>query len=329
MRALILAVLIGWLAAPGARAATDDSVLLGAYLQTHLIHLVSTQIDEWSDGVDEAAGEEMEKALQDWSGALRASTVRKLNARFGGEEAARGKLSAFVSVFTQAEKRGDKAYIRGLSGRLKLEEPWPVDFTGLRQASLQVALATELAEASAFLGAVETWVGGKTKNAADLPELAAWLDAALYAKGPAAVKSRPAANPLADAEAGLGGFVEEESPEPNPFDDYRASRQAKRKRAMEQAREGMSAVAGERQAAESEAASKKLAAAQAEAAAMQKHAEKLAAVEQEALEQRKNSWSARLKNIVASTVSTATGVFFGSVGQRAGEAVTDAVFNDK
>jgi phage terminase Nu1 subunit (DNA packaging protein) len=123
--------------------------------------------------------------------------------------------------------------------------------------------------------------------------------------------------------------VEEESPEPNPFDDYRASRQAKRKRAMEQAREGMSAVAGERQAAESEAASKKLAAAQAEAAAMQKHAEKLAAVEQEALEQRKNSWSARLKNIVASTVSTATGVFFGSVGQRAGEAVTDAVFNDK
>jgi hypothetical protein len=72
-----------------------------------------------------------------------------------------------------------------------------------------------------------------------------------------------------------------------------------------------------------------LAAAQAEAAALQRHAEKLAAVEKDALDQRQNSWTSKLKNIVASTVSTATGVFFGSVGQRAGEAVTDAVFNDK
>lgn len=334
MRILILAGLIGWLAAaPAARAATDESVLLGAYLQTHLIHLVSTQIDEWSEGKDEGTGKELESALEEWTGALRAASVKKLNARFGGEGNARNKLTGFVSGFTQAEKQGDKAYIGNLCERMEMEEPWPGDFPGFRQAALPAVLSTELNEASAFLGAVETWLNQKKKSTKDLPDLAAWLDAALYNKVPAKNankrKPQPPADPLAAAEAGLGGFTGDAGGNDNPLDEYRATRVAKRKRAMEQARDGMATVARERTDAEQEIAARKTAAAQAEAAAMQAHAEKLAAVEKDALEQRQNSWTSRLKNIVASTVSTATGVFFGSVGQRAGEAVTDAVFNNK
>lgn len=330
MRAFVMMAIGGLLAAmPAARAAVpEEAVLLEVYLQTHVMHLVATQIDEWSEGRDEAAGKELDAALQDWSAAMRAATIKTLNTRFGSEELARKKLTAFVSGFTTAEKQGDMDYLASLSGRLGLEPP-PADFAGFRQAAQPSVLSTELGRASAFLSAVEAWLGKKDKNEPDLPDLATWLEASVYNKpAPKAKKAKPA-NPLADAEAGLGTFTDDEEAADNPFDEYRASRAAKRKRVMDQARDGMSLVANERQAAEQEASSKKLAAAQAEAAAMQKHAEKLAAVEQQALEQRQNSWTSKLKNIVSTTVSTATGVFMGSVGQRAGEAVTDAIFNDK
>ena len=215
--------------------------------------------------------------------------------------------------------------------------PRPADYAALRQAALPHCLAAELDEASAFLSAVETWLTRRRDTPDETPDLEAWLEATLYKKAGRSgsrQKGRPAkprapADPLAAAEAGLGGFSDDGGGEENPLDGLRDSRAAKRQRALEQARDGMATVAREREAVEQEVAGRKLAAAQAEAAALQAHAEKLAAVEQEALEQRQNSWSSRLKNIVSTTVSTATGVFFGSVGQRAGEAVTDAVFNNK
>lgn len=325
MRILLMAVVCGVLtAARVSGEASDEGTLMGAYLQSRLVHLVGTQMDEWSEGAGEAAAGELESALDEWQGALKRAMVKKLNARFGGEEKAKAKLTAFVAGFTQAEKAGDKDYLRRMASRLKLEDPPPADYAAFRQAALQAALADELNEASAFLGSVETWLGRKAKGEEGLPPLGIWLDATFYNPPPP-----PPANALAQAEAGLGSFTGDPDDNDNPFEDYRAARAAKRKRAAEQAREGMALVAGERQAAEQEAAAKKLAAAQAEAAALQKHAEKLAAVEAEALEQRKNSWSSKLKNIVASTISTATGVFMGSVGQRAGEAVTDAVFDNK
>ncbi len=338
MRVMIAAGIFALLVvAPTARAVPDDAVLMGIYLQTHLTHQVGNQIDEWVDNQDdEAVGKELETALNDWNDTLRAFARKRLSAQFGGEEKAKPRLSAFVSAFTEAEKKGDKVYLKGLCGRLKLESPWPTDYRGLRQAALQSCLGTEMTEASAFLGAVETWLEQKEKNESGTPGLEAWLDATLYKKqaekGDKTAKKKkpePPANPLAAAEAGLGGYTGDDAAVDNPLDDLRASRAAKRRRATEQARDGMASVARERSAAEQELAGKKMAAAQAEAAAMQAHAEKLAAVEQEALVQRQNSWTSRLKGIVASTVSTATGVFFGSVGQRAGEAVTDAVFNDK
>ncbi len=337
MRAMLAAVLLAGLASvQSARAVPDETVLMGAFLQTHLIHLASTQIDDWADGQAEPVVEELEAALDNWTSGLRVFSRKKLTGQFGNEEKARSSLTAFVSAFTQAEKKGDTAYLKKLCGRLELEDPWPADYAALRQAALQSCLSAELDEASAFLGAVETWLERRNKTKADMPSLEAWLDATLYKKaagktGTAKKKTKPAppADPLAAAEAGLGGFSDELEEMDNPLDELRSSRAAKRKKAMEQARDGMASVAREREAAEQEVAAKKLAAAQAEAAALQAHADKLAAVEKEALEQRQNSWTSRLKNIVASTISTATGVFFGSVGQRAGEAVTDAVFNDK
>jgi hypothetical protein len=329
----------GWLVGlAGAAMASvpNDTVLMGAYLQTHLTHMVGTQIDTWCDTQNEDAEKALQKALGDWNDALLASSRKKLTTQFGGEENAKKALSAFVSAFTQAEKNADQNYLESLCGRMKLEPPWPADYSGLRKAALQTSLAVELNDASSFLSAVEIWLEQKKQGTQDVPDLDTWLDATLYKKsagsgGTSAKKGKPAppADPLADSEASLGGFTSNPDEEGNPLADYRASRAAKRKRALEQARDGMITVAKERQDAEQEVASKKLAAAQAEAAALQRHAEKLAAVEKDALDQRQNSWTSKLKNIVASTVSTATGVFFGSVGQRAGEAVTDAVFNDK
>ena len=338
MRTMLAAVMLGCLASvQPVRAVPDEAVLMGAFMQTHLIHLASTQIDDWTDGQADPVVEELEAALDNWTGAFRAFSRKKLTAQFGDEDTAKARLTAFVSAFTQAEKKGDKTYLKKLSGRLELDKPWPADYTALRQAALQACLGSELDEASAFLGAVETWVDQKKKKKADTPSLEAWLDATLYNKkaagtgGTAKKKAKPAppADPLAAAEAGLGGFSDDGEEMDNPLDELRSSRAAKRKKAMEQARDGMASVARERAAAEQEVASKKMAAAQAEASALQAHADKLATVEKEALEQRQNSWTSRLKNIVATTISTATGVFFGSVGQRAGEAVTDAVFNNK
>jgi hypothetical protein len=83
----------------------------------------------------------------------------------------------------------------------------------------------------------------------------------------------------------------------------------------------------ERRAAEDEAAARKLAAAQAEADAVRKQAEKLAAAESEAIEQRRNSWSGRLKSVLTTAIGATSGAFLGNVGSRAGEAAAEALFN--
>ncbi|MFO7536345.1 MAG: hypothetical protein R6X19_11825 [Kiritimatiellia bacterium] len=320
--------LCGLLAAGGLRAAPDEAVLMGAYLQTRLMQQVGAQADAWMNELDEAAGDEVAAASDAWCNAFGAGVRRRLEAQFGGEADARKALTAFVDGYVRAEKKGDAAYLKDLSRRLGLD-PAPADYPDLGQAALQRVLGAELNRASAFLGNLQAWVDKKKSGGPDLPDLETWLDA-VDPKGGSA-KSGPKkaapANPLAGAEAGLGGFEGGDDETANPLEDFRDQRTAKRKKALDQARDGMSMVARERQTAEQEAASAKIAAAQAEAEAMQRHAQKLAAVEKDALAQRQNSWSAKLKNIVSSTIGTATGVFMGSVGQRAGEAVTHAVFD--
>lgn len=328
MRRGMLLGLCGLLAAGGLLAATDEAVLMGAYLQTRLTQQVGAQADAWINELDEAPGDEVAAASDAWCNAFRAGVRKSLEARFGGDAGARKALTDFVNGYVQAEKKGDAAYLEKLSGQLGLEDPAPADYPALGQAALQKVLGGELNRASAFLGSLQTWVDKKKSGEAGLPNLETWLNAVDPKAGsgkPAAKKTAPA-DPLAGAEAGMGGFEGGDDAAANPLEDFRDQRATKRKKAMDQARDGMATVARERQTAEQEVASRKTAAAQAEADAMQRHAQKLAAVEQEALAQRQNSWSAKLKNIVSSTIGTATGVFFGSMGQRAGEAVTDAVF---
>lgn len=306
------------LAAGSVRAATDESVLMAAFLQTHLTHSVGSQTDAWTDEVDEQAGKEIAAASDAWCKKFRAGVRKRLESQFGGEKEARAKLTEFVNGFMKAEKEEDSAYLKNLCSRLQLPDPKPANYAALREAALQQGLAEDMNRASVFLSGVQTWVEKKKEGTEELPDLASWLKAV---QAPP-----PPANPLAGAEAGLGSFQGGDDEEGSPLDDFRDRRADKRKKALDQARDGMATVARERAAAEQEEASRKTVAAAAEAEAMQRHAQKLAAVEKEALEQRKNSWTSKLKGIVSSTIGTATGVFFGSVGQRAGEAVTDAVF---
>lgn len=129
------------------------------------------------------------------------------------------------------------------------------------------------------------------------------------------VPSERRRNPLRDAEAPPAAYRPPSVEGPaGGLDSFGAARTARREKALEVAKVGMSQVAEERRAAEEEEASRKTAAAQAEA---------------EALEQRKNSFAGRVKQVLTATISAAGGAFFGGIGSRAGEAAAEAVFKNR
>ena len=133
-------------------------------------------------------------------------------------------------------------------------------------------------------------------------------------------------NPLRDAEADAGEFVEAKDDGESSLRSFGAQRKARRAKALKEAEAGMAQVASERKVADDEYNAKKQAAAAAEAAAQKAQAEKLAAAQQEAVVQDQNSWRTRIKNIVIAGVGAAGSSFAGAVGSRAGEAAAQAVF---
>ena len=55
----------------------------------------------------------------------------------------------------------------------------------------------------------------------------------------------------------------------------------------------------------------------------------VSAAQSEAIEQRKNSWSGRLKSVLTATIGATSGAFLGNVGSRAGEAAANAIFSEE
>lgn len=318
-------------------AAGETAVLCKTYFRYLLSQEVSAQALTLSrDAVDSDAGQ-IRDAATAWSGRQMVEIRKVLQTAFG--KAARQRFEGFVTMYTTGEQAEDSGMLRELSAALELD-PAPADYSALRRAVVQGPLADDMIAASQWLGEIQTWMDVRRKNK-DTPVLEAWLtrsepaEAASgwqWKKTGAAPAGRPAAsapaNPLASAEPEMGEYQDEGEEAGSPLDTFGELRKKKREKALEEAQAGMQQVADERRAAEEEYGQKKLAEAQAEAENIKRQAEKLAAVEKEALDQRQNSWSARLKKIVGSTISAATGAFTGGIGTRAGEEAADALFED-
>ena len=309
-------------------AASEDSALLRAFYRFRIAESTMAQANQLAAETDAEAGGQIQSAAENWKAGVLRSLRSELERQFGSR--ARIAFQQFVGEFTQAEKAGDLGYLQAVAGASSLA-PMPGNYDELARIVLQTQLQPEMESAANFLGEIETWLSIRSQNT-DAPPLDMWL----HRNAPTAAQAshvtpppppRPR-NPLRDAEVPATDFVATGSDDDAGLSTFSAARSERRAKALDQAQAGMQQVAAERDAAEKEYAAAKMAAAQAEAEAMKKHAEKLAAVEQEALEQRKNSWSGRLKQIVSSTLGAAGGAFFGGIGSRAGEAAANAVFKE-
>ena len=308
-------------------AEAPQALLLKAMFRLEVAGETFAQAARLAEACDAEAAAEVAAAAQAYrareSGAIR----DELEAAFG--ERAREAFGNFVDAYVQASKEGNAAFLATLAKAVGGWEEDPADYAALSQGMVQRVLREEVAEAGVFLADIQTWIDLKGRTG-EVPPLAAWLDRAVPVQTARQVtrESRPVKrNPLREAEAPADEYAGEAGGGPGALEGFGAAREARRAKALDDARAGMQQVAEERRAAEDEAAARKLAAAQTEAEAVRKRAEKLAATQAEAIEQRRNSWSGRLKSVLTTVIGTTSGVFLGEVGGRAGRAAADAVFN--
>lgn len=322
-------------AAVGTLSADPTPVLLRSLYRYRVAAQTVAEAERLAAGRDGEAASQIVEAAREWRDERMAALRADLSAAIG--ENASDVFREFVAQFSSAEQSGRADFLADLSARVGLR-PTPASYADLTRLLLDTLVADDLAASGRFLSELETWLDVRRRGAA-VPPLSDWLartappvpavGSVVIDTVPLAPPARPR-NPLRDAEAPASAFRppgEEEAP--GGLDTFGAARAARREKAVDEARAGMTQVAEERRAAEEEDASKRTAAAQAEAEARRKHAEKLAAAEAEALEQRKNSFAGRVKQVLTATISAAGGAFLGGIGSRAGEAAAEAVFKDR
>lgn len=309
--------------AEAATAPRPGRVMLASLYRLGIGSQVAERARELARGTDARNAAEIIVAIDTFRDALAARSREELENVFGKE--ARSQFTLFVEHFTQAEKNGDLEFL----GRIvPLAGPWgenpPTTYPALSTAVIDYVLVDDVLEAGRFLADVQTWLDLRKRHD-DVPSLHDWL----ARHDPPQQDAPPPRkrNPLRDAEAEAGEFEDDGGDSRGMLAQFGTARADRRKKALEDARAGMQQVAEERRAAEDEAAARKLAAAQAEADAVRKQAEKLAAAESEAIEQRRNSWSGRLKSVLTTAIGATSGAFLGNVGSRAGEAAAEALFN--
>lgn len=233
---------------------------------------------------------------------------RRLMALYPDEQVARKEYGAFVERFAKTAT------------------------AETRSAIIKRKLSADIASAGKFLSEVQAWLRVRAKEG-NAPSLAVWLNRDQKVSAPKAevVKKKPKrkANPLRDAEADAGTFVEAKDDGASAIRSFGALRKSRWDKRLAEAQQGMEQVAAERRVADEAANAKKLAAAQAEAAAQQAHAQRLAAVEQEATVQDQNSWKTRLKGVASTAIGATAGAFAGSIGSHVGQAAADAVLGNK
>ena len=310
-------------AAFAARVA-DDEVLLRSYFRFQIIQQVPKQAETLISGLSPDDAKEVKDAFTAWTSSQTVGIRDALQSRFG--ENAKARVEQFVSEFTVAESKSDKAFLNTLSKIIGLSEPYPLDYSLLRRILMNSWLKEDLQAASKLMSDIQTWLDMKGR-VKDLPRLQIWLarDESPLAAPPSGPRNAPS---LAVAEPQMNPTVSDQTRDETTgvLDTFSNTRRNRREKVVQEAQLGMQQVASERQAAEQEYASKKLSAAQAEAEAIKRQAQTLADVEKDALEQRKNSWNARIKSIVGTTISATTSAFLGGIGAKAAEEAIEAIF---
>lgn len=294
-------------------ADAKDNALMGALMRMELAGRIVAEAKKMSDLPDVAEAAELVHEQ------IFARARDLLVDAYGDEDDAQEAFADFVNAFRAN----------------------PSDYAALRAEVAKVGLADEIAMASKFLGNVQSWL--RLRENGDVPPLQAWLDrdSASEESGngnvgsagdatakPKKKKKRKSGNPLRDAEADPGEFVEQEGGV-SALDSFQAARDTLRQKALQESESGMAQVAEERRVADEEHNSKKQARATAEAAALQAQAQKLAAADQEAVQQDLNSWQNRLKGIASTAIGATGNAVLGSVGGRLGQEAADAMFNRK
>ena len=307
---------------------SDARPLLEAYLRCLLVEQITGQGGGLVRGVKESAGREAKASLDGWAERVQGRIRTDLNQRFGDK--ARSQFEAFVADFSTAESGNDAEFLKRISSALGWNPSGDRSFKDLRIYGLENWLQQDVKSGADLLGEIQTWLALQGKGQ-QVPPLTIWLTRSEPAKVASQPKLQPKPKPknsLKDAEAAPPEMGPGDQESGSPLDKFATSRNDRRQKALEQAQAGMQQVAGERDAWEQENGAKKLSEAQAEADNMKRQAEKLAATDQEALDQRKNSWSTKLKEVAASTISAGVGSFTGAVGTRAADEATRAIFKD-
>ena len=303
----------------------ENQALVESYFRYLLGQQISVQASGLAAGAPAAIQAQVNQAAEQWTGELMNRVRTSLEQQL--KEDARSKFSIFVATYTMAEKDGDIAYLGNLARDTGLSSPTPKTYTEFHDKVTTGWLKSDVDSGAALLGEIQTWMDVQAGNP-ETPPLSAWLGrhSRMVATPTTVAKAEPPRptrrNALRNAEAAPAEFQGDEGEKPAAFDTFAQARQERRQRALEEAQAGMEQVAAER-----EYAAKKTAAAQAEAEAIKRQADKLAAAETEALEQRKDSWSNKLKGVLSATVGAATGAFSGGIGTEAGTRLADAIFN--
>ena len=261
-------------------------------------------------GTNAAVRGEIGAAAQKFRANIIGDARRRLMAIYPDEQVARKEYGAFVERFAKTAT------------------------AETRSAIIKRSLAADIESAGKFLSEVQAWLRVRAKEKeGNAPSLAVWLGRDRKAPAPkaAVAKKKPKrkTNPLRDAEADAGTFVEAKDDGASSLRSFGALRKSRRDKRLAEAQQGMEQVAAERRVADEAANAKKLAAAQAEAAAQQAQAQRLAAAEQEAVVQDQNSWKTRLKGVASTAIGATAGAFAGSIGSHVGQAAADAVLGNK
>ena len=150
----------------------DDEVLLRSYFRFQIIQQVPKQAETLISGLSPDDAKEVKDAFTAWTSSQTVGIRDALQSRFG--ENAKARVEQFVSEFTVAESKSDKAFLNTLSKIIGLSEPYPLDYSLLRRILMNSWLKEDLQAASKLMSDIQTWLDMKGR-VKDLPRLQIWL----------------------------------------------------------------------------------------------------------------------------------------------------------
>lgn len=277
--------------------------MLVAFIKLDVASEVVSQAEKMAAPLKEKSRRKVLAPALEYHDGVVDSIRERLVAVIGDAEGAQEAFGEFVGTYTELASANDMDFLSSISAMIGLE-PAPSSYGELRGSVIEKFMPADMEAAGRILSAIQAKVENMLKKIAE--------------------KKRK--NSLKDSEADAGEFVESRDDGANSLRSFAANAKARREKAIAEAQAGMAQVAQERSVADAEYNAKKQAAAQAEAAGMRSLAEANAAAEAEAAQQRANSWSSRIKDVVSAGIGAGTGAFAGTVGSRAGQSAARAVF---